>query len=61
MRQDEKDVAEKAGDVGSIGETADAGETFGEALSKAGFEPAKVGCKIVSQGKRRERLNRSTN
>lgn len=51
-------AAGKAGDVGPIGKTADANESFGEALSKAEFEPAKVGRKIVSQGKRRETLKR---
>lgn len=61
MPQDGRDVAEKAGDVGSIEETADASETLGEALSKAGCEPAKIGRKIVSQGKRRERLKRPAN
>jgi hypothetical protein len=56
MPHDEKNPAGIAGDVGPIGETADENETFGEALSKAGFEPAKVGRKIVPQGKRRETL-----
>ncbi|ANK77432.1 hypothetical protein FA04_32910 (plasmid) [Ensifer adhaerens] len=43
----------------SSGETADNNETFGEALSKAGFKPAKVGRrKIVSRGKRRETLKK---
>ncbi|MCM2475663.1 hypothetical protein HGO38_19495 [Rhizobium sp. CG5] len=52
-----KDEGE-AGDAGSIGEMADDNETFGDALSKVGFEWAKVGRKIVSQGKRRESLKR---
>lgn len=33
-------------------------ETLGEALAQAGFESAKVGRKIVSQGKRREALKK---
>ncbi|WP_165933002.1 hypothetical protein [Rhizobium sp. BK251] len=36
----------------------DDNETFGEALSKEGFELANVGHKIVSQGKRRETLKK---
>ncbi len=49
----------KAGrDVGPIGGMADENGTLGDALSKVGFEPAKVGRKIVSQGKRRESLKR---
>ncbi|WP_165823451.1 hypothetical protein [Metarhizobium album] len=52
-----KDEAE-AGEAGAIGEMAADNETLGDALSKVGFEPAKVGRKIVSQGKRRESLKR---
>jgi len=52
-----KDAVE-AGDVGSIGEMAADNETLGDALLKVGFESAKVGRKIVSQGKRRENLKR---
>lgn len=48
----------KAGLVGPTGQMADDNETVGDALSKVGFEPAKVGRKIVSQGKRRESLKR---
>ncbi len=48
----------KSGDARQTGGTSDKSETFGEALSKAGFEPAKVGPKIVSQGKRREALKK---
>lgn len=48
----------KAGDVGPIGEMADDNETLGDALSKVGFVPAKVGRRTVSQGKRRENLRR---
>lgn len=51
-----KDETTEADDVGPLGETADDGETLGQALSRAGFEPAKVGRRIVSQGKRRETL-----
>lgn len=47
-----------AGDVDSIGAMVDANETLGDALSKVGFEPARVGRKTVSQGKRRESLRR---
>ncbi|MDF1635585.1 hypothetical protein [Mycoplana sp. MJR14] len=53
-----KNDATKAGDVAPLGEPVDHNETFGEALSKAGFEPAKVGRKIVSEGKRRETLKK---
>ncbi|KQV12687.1 hypothetical protein ASC97_32205 [Rhizobium sp. Root1203] len=35
-------------------------ETFGEALSKAGFSSAKAGRKIVGQGTRRETLKKET-
>jgi hypothetical protein len=50
--------AGKGGDVPPIGNTVGDGETFGEALSKSGFEPAKVGRKRVSQGKPREALKK---
>lgn len=53
-----KDAASKAGDVNRGEEGQDHDETLGEALSKAGFEPAKVGRKTVSQGRRREPLKR---
>jgi hypothetical protein len=53
-----KNETAKAGGVGPIGKTADDDETFGEALSRAGFEPAKVGHRVVSQGKRREKLKK---
>ncbi len=33
-------------------------DTLGEALKKAGFKPAGVGRKTVSQGKRRETLKK---
>lgn len=52
-----KNDAAKAGDVGPIGETSNDNECC-EALSKAGFEPAKIGRKTVSQGKRRETLKK---
>ncbi len=58
MPQGGKDDVGKAGDVGSSGQTADDSGAFGEALSKAGFVPANVGRKIVSQGKRRETLKK---
>lgn len=47
-----------AGDVRSSGGTAQDSETVGEALSKEGFEPAGVGRRRISQGKRRETLKR---
>lgn len=47
-------------EVGGTGSIAADNETFGDALSKVGFEPAKVGRKIVSKGKRRESLTRWT-
>lgn len=52
-----KDEGE-SGDAGAIGAMTADNETLGDALSKVGFEPAKVGRKIVSQGKRRESLKR---
>lgn len=53
-----RDDEGKAGDVGPIGEMADDNETLGDALLKVGFEPARVGRKTASQGKRRESLKR---
>ncbi|RCW24667.1 hypothetical protein DFR48_1054 [Ciceribacter lividus] len=50
-----KKDGDEAGDAGSI--AAD-NETLGDALSKVGFVPAKVGRRTVSQGKRRENLKR---
>lgn len=41
-----------------LGESGENNETFGDALSKVGFEPAKVGRKIVPQGKHRETLKK---
>lgn len=52
-RKDEDEAA-------NSGSVAADNETLGDALSKVGFEPAKVGRKIVSQGKRRESLKRWT-
>jgi hypothetical protein len=45
-------------DVGPLEEAPDGHETFGQALSRAGFEPAKVERRIVSQGRRRETLKK---
>ncbi len=59
MSRDGKIDAGKADDIRAARETAHDNETFGEALSKAGFEPAKVGRKVVSQGKRRETLKKA--
>lgn len=53
-----KDDASKAGDANRVEEGQDHDETLGEALSKARLEPAKVGRKTVSQGRRREPLKR---
>lgn len=53
-----KHQSTEADDVGPLRETADDNETFDEALSRAGFEPAKVGRRVVSQGKRRETLKK---
>lgn len=41
-----------------FGKTVGDNETTGEALSNAGFKPAKVARRIVSQGKRRETLRK---
>ncbi|ANL51570.1 hypothetical protein AMC86_CH00372 [Rhizobium phaseoli] len=53
-----KNETDKPGDIGPLRKTADDSEMFGEALLRAGFEPAKVGRRVVSQGKRRETLKR---
>ncbi|ANH05048.1 hypothetical protein shn_14030 [Shinella sp. HZN7] len=58
MPRSGKDETPKSVDVGSLRNTADDHETFGEALSKEGFEPAQVGRRVVSQGKRRETLKK---
>lgn len=49
------------GQVGARGPNAEAAmdkETFGEALSRAGFKPAKVERRLLSQGRRRETLKK---
>ncbi|MDQ0320839.1 hypothetical protein QO002_002977 [Pararhizobium capsulatum DSM 1112] len=51
-----KDKTTETDDVGPLEEAPDGHETFGQALSRVGFEPAKVGRRIVSQGRRRETL-----
>lgn len=53
-----KHESTEADDVGPLGEPADHNETFDKALSRAGFKPAKVGRRVVSQGKRRETLKK---
>lgn len=58
MPHDGKDDPGQAGDDGAIGDTVDDNQTFGEALSQAGFKPAKVGCRVISQGLRREKLRK---
>ena len=50
MQRGGKDETAKAGDVGPLRKTAGDNETFGEALSRAGVEPAKVGSRVVSRG-----------
>jgi len=53
-----KDEKTKTHDVTPPGETPDDSDTFGKALSRAGFKPARVGRKLVPQGKRRETLKK---
>lgn len=54
----ERTMRAKPARLARSGEMAGDNETVGDALTRAGFEPAKVGRKIVSQGKRRESLKR---
>ncbi|MBZ7924888.1 hypothetical protein LAC81_29565 [Ensifer adhaerens] len=58
MAGGEKRGPGNAGDANQAGGKVDRSETLEEALAKVGFEPAKVGPKIVSQGKRREALKK---
>lgn len=58
MPREGKDETAKADDVGPLEEKSDERETFGEALSTAGFEPAKIGRRVVSQGRQRETLKK---
>jgi len=58
MPDDEKDGIGKTADAGPIVNKTDDNEAFGEALSTTGFAPAKVGRKIVSQGRRGETLRK---
>ncbi len=53
-----KDEKTKTDVVAPPVETADDSDTFGKALSRAGFKPARVGRKFVPQGKRRETLKK---
>jgi len=53
-----KDKTTEADDVRPLDEAPSGHETFGQAPSRAGFEPAKVGRRIVSQGRRRETLKK---
>ncbi len=53
-----KDKTTEADDVGPLEEALDGHNNFGHALSRAGFEPAKVARRIVSQGRRRETLKK---
>jgi hypothetical protein len=53
-----KDEKAKAGDVGPLERMEGDNETFGEALSRAGFASAKVGHRVVSQGRPRETLKK---
>ncbi|MDK1389977.1 hypothetical protein QN224_32155 [Sinorhizobium sp. 8-89] len=48
----------KTGDVSLVREAVADNETFGEAMANVGFVPANVGRKIVSQGKRKEKLKK---
>lgn len=57
MPRGEKHNKAKPVDVVLLGKAED-DETFGEALSRAGLEPAMVGRRIISQGKRREKLKK---
>lgn len=58
MPQGGKNDLGKSGEFSPTQEPAADNETLGEGLSKEGFEPAKVGRKILSQGKRRETLKK---
>lgn len=58
MSQDGKNDPGKAGAVGPTGKRVGDNETTADALSQAGFKPAKVNRRIVSQGKRRETLRK---
>jgi len=60
MTRGGKEETTKAKDVAPPREAPDDNETFGEALSRTGFEPAKVASRVVSQGKRRESLKKRT-
>lgn len=53
-----KDKTTEVNDVGPLEEAADDNETFDQAGSRTGFEPAKVGRRIVSQGRLRETLKK---
>ena len=53
-----KDETTKTDDITPPGEMPNDNDAFGEALSRAGFKPAKIGHKIVPQGKRREMLKK---
>lgn len=53
-----RDETTKPDGVVPLGETQDDNQTFGKALSRAGFKPAKLGRRVVSQGKRRETLKK---
>jgi hypothetical protein len=52
-------IDSKEDDGRPIEETQGHNDTLGEALKKAGFKPARVGRKTVSQGKRRETLKKT--
>jgi hypothetical protein len=58
MPRNGKDDPGQAGDSGAIGERVDNHQTLGEALSQAEFKPAKVGRKVISQGRNREKLKK---
>jgi len=58
MPRSGKDKTTEADDVGPLEEAPDGHETLGQALSRAGFEAAKVERRIASQGRRRETLKK---
>lgn len=58
MPRGDKDEIAETGAARPLGKTADDNETCGDALTRADFVPAKVGHRVVSQGKRRETLKK---
>lgn len=58
MQHDGKDLPSQADDDAATRETANDNGMLGEALTQAGFTPAKVGRKVIAQGRPREKLKR---